>query len=81
VKSDELFVERNAVKQRFLKDAIYTLGAQGAFKTFNKHSNFSRDFGQLIEENPDIPNLDLIYQQELRGFFNQGSMNGYRQTN
>lgn len=45
------------------------LGAHSTYKKLNVHSNFNRDYGPLLIDNEDIPNLDLYYQHNLTNFF------------
>lgn len=50
-------------------------GAQGAIKILNKYSNFSRDFGHLIEPDPTMPNLDELFQHSIAAYFTESGTN------
>jgi len=59
----------------WIRANINKYGAQGAFKNLNRHSNFKRNYGHLFKVDTDIPNLNLIYQNNLKKFF-KGDTNG-----
>jgi hypothetical protein len=68
-------------KSKFLAEAIEKLGAQGAFKAFNKHSNFKRDFKFCLKQNSKIPDLDSIYQDNLKKYFQRENEHEFSKTN
>lgn len=63
---------RDINKVRLLEESIAHLGSQGTAKTFNQHGNFLRNFGSLIESEPELSGLDSIYQSNLNKYFQQG---------
>lgn len=66
---------RTQSKVNILQEAIATFGAQGAYKVFNRHSNFRRDFKGCLTRPTNIPDLDKIYRENILAFF--GGSNGH----
>jgi hypothetical protein len=60
---------REQRKRELVAELMEAGGAQGMFKTLNRQSNFNRDFKNCFETNPDIPDLNAIYQQNLQSYF------------
>jgi hypothetical protein len=66
-------------KREILTELVREQGLQGAMKLLNIHNNFRRDFGRFIQSHEELPNLDQMYQQNVRKFF-QGGEDGNTQT-
>lgn len=62
---------RDRNRKNYISELIQTKGAQGMFKILNKHSNFKRDWESDFEEHSDIPNLNQIYQENLKRYFKE----------
>lgn len=60
---------REHQKASFLREALCSLGAQGAYKSLNKYSNFKRDFSSILVEDTSLPDINKIYQENLKSFF------------
>jgi hypothetical protein len=67
-------------KASFLREHLQILGATGAYKLLNKHHNFNRCFKGILKKQEDIPDLDQLFQQNLKSFFMEDH-NGNRQAN
>jgi hypothetical protein len=61
-----------------LQQEISERGAQASFKRLNINSNFNRDYSHLLVPSPSVPNLDAIYQNNLKEFFNESRMERIR---
>lgn len=68
-------------KGLILEELVKRKGFQGAIKLLNRHSNFQRDFGSLIERDPRIPDLNLLYRANLETFFEISASTGYMGVN
>lgn len=70
---------RESSKAALLRELVGKVGAQGAYKLLNRNSNFKRDFRGVLERPAEIPDLNDLYQKNLKSFF--GEQHGYRKAN
>lgn len=64
---------REKQRRDLLSESINDHGLQATYKLLNRHSNFKRDLQSSLEPDPAFPDLNQIYQQNLRTFFQGGS--------
>lgn len=64
-------VEKDWARAKGWELLVAEHGAQGTVKILNKYSNFSRDFGHLIEPDPTMPNLDELFQDSIASYFTE----------
>jgi hypothetical protein len=57
-----------------LNTYFLTKGAQATFKALNRHSNFKRDYSHILKPDVSVPNLDEIYQENLRTYFQEETL-------